>query len=262
LLGDEPQPITRVFSLQNTGTGDQTGTLDLVCLADTTSSTSSSTFTSSQLSSTAGQTVYYRITVTNTGNTDLTFSNFTDSPCDAGTIAGGPGSGTLAPGDSATYTCDHVLTSADVTAGSYSNTASVTGTPPSGDGSAITSSSNTVVVDTSGSQPHFAFRLARNQVGPRVRSEVTLSGAGSRVELDAYSAGLGGGSLAHATRGVLLGRAVRPHAAGHVRLLVSLNAAGRRALARRHRLQVMLILHVRAAAGATQTLIRSVTLTS
>ena len=33
----------------------------------------------------------YKITVTNTGNVPLKFSNFSDPKCDEGTITGGPG---------------------------------------------------------------------------------------------------------------------------------------------------------------------------
>ena len=36
LLGNEPQPITRVFSLENTTSSDQTATIDLLCLSNTT----------------------------------------------------------------------------------------------------------------------------------------------------------------------------------------------------------------------------------
>ncbi|HEV2981059.1 MAG TPA: hypothetical protein VGX51_06475 [Solirubrobacteraceae bacterium] len=104
---------------------------------------SSGSFTSSPLSGEVGQTVDYEIVVKNTGNTSLTFSNFTDEHCDGGTIAGGP-SGPLAPTESATYTCKHMLTSADQTAGSYSNSATDTATPPGEP--AITHTSNTVVV--------------------------------------------------------------------------------------------------------------------
>jgi hypothetical protein len=105
---------------------------------------SSGSFTSSPLSGEVGQTVNYEIVVKNTGNTSLTFSNFTDEHCDSGTIAGGP-SGALAPSESAAYTCKHVLTSADQTAGSVSNSATDTATPPGE--AAITHTSNTVVVN-------------------------------------------------------------------------------------------------------------------
>jgi uncharacterized repeat protein (TIGR01451 family) len=103
-------------------------------------------FKSSTLTGAAGQTVDYEIVVTNTGNVALTFSSFIDVNCDAGTIAGGPGSSSVAPGESTTYTCDHVLTGT----GSYTNVASVTGTP---EGEApISHESNKVVVEVPASE--------------------------------------------------------------------------------------------------------------
>src|ERR1700730_4263078 len=53
-----------------------------------------------------GQTVEYKIVVTNTGNVPLTFNGFTDGKCEM--IAGGP-TEPVAPGKSATYTCKHLL---------------------------------------------------------------------------------------------------------------------------------------------------------
>jgi hypothetical protein len=103
-------------------------------------------FTTMELSGKLGQTVDYQIIVTNTGNVPLTFSEFTDEKCDAGTIAGGPGPNPVAPGKSTTYTCSHVLTEEDHTAGSYTNSATDTATPPAGDGAPFTQTSNTVVV--------------------------------------------------------------------------------------------------------------------
>ena len=97
-----------------------------------------------------GETVDYEIIVSNTGNVPLTFSKFTDTHCDKGTISGGPGSSPVAPGASTTYFCDHVLTSHDRKTSSYSNTATVTGTPPAGEGSPATKTSNTVVVNFPG----------------------------------------------------------------------------------------------------------------
>jgi hypothetical protein len=84
--------------------------------------------------------------VKNTGNTPLTLGALNDPRCDPGTIAGGPPSGTLAMGESGTFTCTHALTAADRTAGSYANTASDTATPV-GEGSPLTGESNTVVVN-------------------------------------------------------------------------------------------------------------------
>jgi hypothetical protein len=107
---------------------------------------SSSPYTSSQLSGQVGQTIDYEILITNTGNVPLRFASFSDPQCDAGTLAGGTEGAALPAGASTTYTCSHVIDSTDATAGSYSNTVTVTGTPPTGEGEPVTSSSNTVVV--------------------------------------------------------------------------------------------------------------------
>jgi hypothetical protein len=100
--------------------------------------------TTSTITGHVGQQIDYEIIVTNTGNVPLTFSNFTDEQCDAGTISGGPGAGQVAPKATTTYLCDHVLTAIDLVSGTYMNTASDTGTPPAGEGSPVTESSNTV----------------------------------------------------------------------------------------------------------------------
>jgi hypothetical protein len=92
-----------------------------------------------------GQAIDYQITVTDTGNTLMTLGSLADPRCDTGTLAGGP-SQALVPGEASTYTCRHTITAADLAAGSYSNTATVTATPPQGQGSPITHASNTVVV--------------------------------------------------------------------------------------------------------------------
>jgi large repetitive protein len=94
-----------------------------------------------------GQTVEYEVIVTNTGNVALTLGALNDPNCDAGTIAGGPGETALAPGASTTYTCKHVLTQADREAGTFTNSASVTGSPPPGEGTPKTVTSNPVVVE-------------------------------------------------------------------------------------------------------------------
>jgi hypothetical protein len=109
---------------------------------------SSGSFTTSPLTGGVGQTVDYEIVVKNTGNTSLTFSNFTDANCE--TVSGGP-SGPLAANESATYTCKHVLTTADQTAGSHSNSATDTATPPGEP--PITHTSNTVVVTLTAPPP-------------------------------------------------------------------------------------------------------------
>ena len=113
---------------------------------------SGSSFTTATLTGTVGQTVDYEIVVKNTGNAPLSISGFSDPHCDAGTLAGGP-TKALAASEAATYTCSHVLTSADQSAGSYSNIATDTATPPEGKGAPITLTSNTVVVNVPASPP-------------------------------------------------------------------------------------------------------------
>jgi hypothetical protein len=111
-------------------------------------------FTTSTLTGALGQTVNYQIVVTNTGNVPLKFSELSDAHCDVGTIGGGPGSASLAPGASTTYTCDHVLT----TVGAYTNEATATGTSPGG--VPIEHTSNQVVVEvptTVGPEPRFTI---------------------------------------------------------------------------------------------------------
>ncbi len=107
----------------------------------------SGSYTSSTITGQVGQTVEYEILVRNTGIVPLTLGSFTDPHCDSGTLSGGPGGTALPVGESTTYRCAHLLSKADEAAGSYTNTATVTGTPPAGEGSPVTNTSNTVVVD-------------------------------------------------------------------------------------------------------------------
>jgi hypothetical protein len=118
-------------------------------------------FTTSTLTSEAGQTVDYEIALHNTGNVALTFSTLTDLHCDEGTISGGPGANPVAPDESSTFTCAHVLTEADANAGSRGNEASVTGTPPTG--SPISQTSNEVVVIVTHRTPAPAFTIEKLQ---------------------------------------------------------------------------------------------------
>ncbi len=98
-------------------------------------------FTTSPLTGAIGQTVAYQIIVRNTSGFAETFSEFTDTQCDAGTIAGGPGSSKVPPGQSTTYTCNHLLAAL----GAYANEATVTGTTSGG--TPVTHTSNQVVVE-------------------------------------------------------------------------------------------------------------------
>jgi hypothetical protein len=115
---------------------------------------SGSGFTTSPLTGSLGQTVDYEIIVKNTANVAETFSEFADTHCDPGTIAGGPGMSAVAPGQSTTYTCDHVLTAV----GSYTNEATVTGT--STGGTPLSHTSNQVVVEV---PPIPEFKIEKRQ---------------------------------------------------------------------------------------------------
>jgi hypothetical protein len=103
-------------------------------------------FTPTQLTGQVGQTVDYEIHVANAGDVPLDIEGFSDSQCDPGTIAGGVGDVALPVGAATTYTCKHVLVSADEAAGKFENTASVTAVPPPGEGVPFVQASNTVVV--------------------------------------------------------------------------------------------------------------------
>ncbi|WP_050370621.1 DUF7507 domain-containing protein [Streptomyces acidiscabies] len=95
----------------------------------------------------AGQTLHYSFKVTNTGNVTLSPTRINET---AFTGSGGAPTVTcpnvqLAPGTSLTCTATYTVTQADVDAGTISNTATATGTPPN-NGTPVTSTPSTVVV--------------------------------------------------------------------------------------------------------------------
>lgn len=129
-------------------------------------------FTTAKLTGLVGQTVDYEVIVKNTGDEPLTFSSFTDPRCDPGTIAGGPGSRSVLPGESTTYTCSHLLASV----GTYTNVATVAGTP-SGEGP-ITHSSPPVEVQVGAAEPSFTIRKLQEIAGTSTGfTTETLTGA-------------------------------------------------------------------------------------
>ncbi|MFC8190574.1 beta strand repeat-containing protein [Cellulomonas sp. NPDC057328] len=84
----------------------------------------------------AGETATFTFTVTNTGNVTLTGVDVDDAMAGVSdvTVGAWPGTpGQLAPGASVTGTATYALTQADADAGVVRNTATATGTPPSGD---------------------------------------------------------------------------------------------------------------------------------
>ena len=143
------------------------------------------TYTTSTLNGEVGDTVEYEIVVTNSGNVPLTLTEFSDPNCEG--VSGGPGSAELAPGAKTTYTCTRVLESP----GPHLNTAEVQGDPPYGDGNPVSSTSNTVTVETSSlpANPTPAFSIEKLQriqggSGSYTTSELTGATIGQTVEYE------------------------------------------------------------------------------
>ena len=80
--------------------------------------------------------LHYTITVENTGNVSISSVAVTDPGADAGSIlfvsGDANGNNRLDPAEIWRYTATHHITLADIDAGHYANTATVTGNPPSG----------------------------------------------------------------------------------------------------------------------------------
>jgi len=95
----------------------------------------SGAFTSNDITASVGDTIYYEIRATNTGDVPLKLS-LTDPHCDSGTMQGpfsvsGTLNGTtLSPHSVAQYTCWHVVSAGDIPL--FTNVGTITGTPPSG----------------------------------------------------------------------------------------------------------------------------------
>jgi hypothetical protein len=88
----------------------------------------SGSFVVGPLAGSVGDAVNYQMTVT-AGQTPLTAVTLSDPKCDSGTLSpSGPQS--MQANQPLVFTCLHTLTAADLTAGSYTNTASVTGMGP------------------------------------------------------------------------------------------------------------------------------------
>jgi uncharacterized repeat protein (TIGR01451 family) len=84
-----------------------------------------------------GETITYQFTVKNTGDLPLTNVTISDPSV---TVLGGPISLGVGAQDSVTFTATHIVTAADILAGTFTNTAAAIGTPPTGP--AVTDTSN------------------------------------------------------------------------------------------------------------------------
>jgi hypothetical protein len=98
-------------------------------------------FTKETLLGEVGDVIEYEIPVTDTGNTKLQLEKFEDKRC-----TGISGPTELEPGETGIFTCTHTIVPADLAASLYSNQATVTGTPPKGQGGSKTKKSNIVSV--------------------------------------------------------------------------------------------------------------------
>ncbi len=105
-----------------------------------------------------GDTIAYTFLVTNTGNVTLDPVTVTDPK--VGTVTCPPGA--LAPGASKTCTATYTLTQADVDAGVVNNTATATGTPPTGQPVTAGDTTATPLVRT----PRVALEKNADTTGP------------------------------------------------------------------------------------------------
>ncbi len=97
----------------------------------------------------AGDTIAYTFTIQNTGNVTLTSVTVSDPKVGPVTCPPGP----LAPGATASCTAaPYVLTQADVDAGAVNNTATASGTPPSGPPITQSDTTSTAIVSAPGIQ--------------------------------------------------------------------------------------------------------------
>ena len=126
-------------------------------------------YTRADLSSEVGKKVEYKITVANTGTTTLKFGSLKDLKC---TGISPSGETSLKPGESETFSCEHVLTETDENP--YKNTASITG-------GTETQLSNTVEVEIQ--KPKFEIEKEQRIQGEGSFTTAKLSSeAGKKVE--------------------------------------------------------------------------------
>jgi uncharacterized repeat protein (TIGR01451 family) len=161
------EPVTSDPSDAETPAAPATPSLSIVKTSDPTSIT------------TVGSPIVYSFVVTNTGNVTLTDVQVDEGEFsgtgDLGQLVCADGLASLAPGASVTCTASYVATQADVDSGEITNTATASGTPPSGPPVDSPPSENTVEVPASPSLTVVKSADEAAQAGFVVGQAVTYS---------------------------------------------------------------------------------------
>src|SRR4029077_20982446 len=145
-------------------------------------------YTTSKLIGKLGQKVEYKITVKDTGNTSLTLKGLKDPKCDAATLSV-PSQNPLSPGDSASFSCSHVLSALGV----YTNVATETAESP---GKELTHTSNEVEVEAK-REPGFEAKKEQRFESEGAYTTAKLTGKlGQKVEYKITVKDTGNTSLA------------------------------------------------------------------
>jgi len=180
-------------------------------------------FTSEPLSAAIGQSVRYRIIVSNTGNVPLTLDSLDDPRCDPGTISGGPDEA-LGVGKSTVYVCEHVVGLADLGQPTYTNTVTISATSLAGEGepegTTVSAASNTVVVNLLAKEPPPKEPPPKEPPAGNEQTPSGASGATQTSQTSGTTAQQGvGGVVASALPNPVFGRSANLLPAGGVVLI-------------------------------------------
>jgi uncharacterized repeat protein (TIGR01451 family) len=147
----------------------------------------------------AGDEIFYTFAIANTGNLTLTNISVSDAKVGSVSCPAAP----LAPGASTLCTATYVLTTADMDTGSITNTATGSGTPPSGpdvsDTSGTASDNDTPTITTLPQAP--GLTLVKTSSAPTVAAgaNATVADVGDRIDYTFTVANTGNVSLSNIT---------------------------------------------------------------